>query len=140
MKNTDSELRLLVEAFARDIQSAVRASLVGELQSVLGGAPATRGPGRPRGSKPGRRGPGRPPKATAKAGRRGRPAKVNEALNARVLSAVKSEPGRSVSDIAAGLGVKVDAVKKSIAQLLKTKQIGKKGERRGTTYFAAKAG
>jgi len=136
MKNIDSDLRSLIEAFTRDIQAAVRASIVGDLQSVLGGAPAKRGPGRPRGPKPGKRGPGRPAKA-AKAGRRGRPAKVDEALNARVLAAVKAEPGRSVSDIASGMRMKAAAIKKPIAQLLDAKQLSKKGERRGTRYFAA---
>jgi len=138
MKNIDSDLRSLIEAFTRDIQAAVRASIVGDLQSVLGGAPAKRGPGRPRGSKPGkRRGPGRPAKA-AKGGRRGRPAQVDAGLNDRVLGAIRAQPGRSVSALADGLGMKSDGLKRSIAQLLSSGAIRKTGQKRGTIYFAGK--
>jgi hypothetical protein len=139
MKNPESEVRSLLEAFARDVQTAVRESLVAELQSMLGGAPAKRGPGRPKGTKAGKRGPGRPPKAAAAktTGRRGRPAKVDAGLNDKVLAAIKADPGRSVSDIAAGMRMKVEAVKKPIAQLLAAKQISKRGKRRGTKYYAA---
>jgi len=138
MDSIDNRLRSLVENFANDIQAAVRASLVGELQSVLGGSPAKRGPGRPRGPKPGRRGPGRPPKAAAKTGRRGRPAMIDSNLNDRVLGAIRTQPGRSVSALADGLGMKSDALKKPIAQLLSSGAIRKTGQRRGTIYFAGK--
>jgi len=135
--NTDSALRNLIENFTRDIQAAVRASLVDDLRSVLGGVPAKRGPGRPRGPKPGKRGPGRPAKA-AKGGRRGRPAQVDAGLNDRVLGAIRAQPGRSVSALADGLGMKSDAIKRPITQLLASGSIRKTGQKRGTLYFAGK--
>jgi len=140
MKNPESDLRSLIENFANDVRAAVRASLVEEVREALTGAPAKRGPGRPKGAKSGRRGPGRPPKAASAktTGRRGRPAKVDSSLNARVLSAIGAQPGRSVSALAETLRTDSASLKRPISQLLAAKQIRKSGERRGTIYFAGK--
>lgn len=136
----DSQLRSLIESFARELQAALRSSIAADLLSALDGGPSVRrGPGRPRGSGKAapaaagapRRGPGRPRKAISADA---------SALGVRVLSVVKQTPGQSVSEIAAALGTKSDALKQPIAQLLASKQLSKKGQRRGTRYYFGKAG
>lgn len=127
----DSNLRSLIESFARDLQAALRSSIAADLLAAVGGQPARRGPGRPRGTSNAApasgRGPGRPRKvASADSG----------ALGERVLSAVKQSPGQTVSQVASALGVPTEALKKPVAQLLASKQLSKKGQRRGTRYYA----
>jgi hypothetical protein len=127
----DSNLRSLIESFARDLQAALRSSIAADLLAAVGGEPVRRGPGRPRGTS----------NAAPASGRRpGRPRKVaaadSGALGERVLNAVKQSPGQTVSQVASALGVKTETLKKPVAQLLASKQLSKKGQRRGTRYYA----
>lgn len=125
----DSQLRSRVDSFVSDLTVLVRQAALEAVQQALGGVPAARGPGRPRGAA----------KASKSAGgKRGKrsPEQVN-ALAVKVHAHVKAHPNQSVEQIGKSMGVATKVLKLPIAKLLEAKQLKTKGQRRGTRYFAS---
>ena len=98
-QNTQTEIRSLIENFANELAAVSRRAAVQDVLASLGGAvgaPAKRGPGRPRGSGAKKR--GRP------AGKRvRRSAEQSAAVGERLLAHVTSHPGQRGEQIAKSL-------------------------------------
>lgn len=143
-KNTDQDIRTRIDSFLAELSGLVRKAALESVLEVLSGETAPRrrrGPGRPRGSGP--RGPGRPRKAARRA-RRAVARKVKrvrrsaadlERIAARVMAHVKSNAGQRLEQIGKALKVETAILKRPIANLLATKKLSTKGQKRGTMYF-----
>lgn len=136
-----SDLQVLIEQFAAQVQAIAKKAALEEVLATLGGqvsAPRKRGPGRPKGS-------GAKPAATAKAGikpiRKGtrRSAEDVEAMGATLLSHVKANPGQRGEQIAAALRSDVGTIRLPMQALIAAKKITTRGQRRGMTYYVAGA-
>jgi hypothetical protein len=149
--NTNQQLDSTIQSFVAEISNLVRLSALEAVHAALGGggaAPARRGPGRPRGSGA-RRGPGRPkgsrnkPKAmparAARGGKRARRSSEDvEATASKFLSFVKSNDGKRLEEISAGLKIPTSALKLPAQKLLAAKALRTTGQKRGTKYHVGK--
>src|SRR5688572_5516843 len=100
--NLDSAIRDRIDTFVADLTAMVTQQALVAVQEALG-APARRGPGRPRGSgrRRGRK-PGRPAGAT-RAKRVKRSTEQVDAMAVRVYTHVKANPGSRLEQISAAL-------------------------------------
>lgn len=125
----DSEIRACVETFVADMQALVqKATVESVLEAVSGsqGQARRRGPGRPRKAGPGS-GPGkRIRRSTAAVGKSGDAA----------LSFVIANPGCSVGEIGAALGVTTKDLRLPLQKLLADGKVKTSGQKRGTKYHA----
>jgi hypothetical protein len=120
-----SAIETLAEDFARGFIHAIRESLIQVLDEAV--APSRRsGGGRPRG--PVRRMPERPGRSTT--------VTVAERVDA-IVGAVASAPGIGAIEIKKRTGLQQQEIARPISLALRAGRITKKGERRGTVYFAA---
>jgi hypothetical protein len=134
-----STLRASIESLASDFAKGVLAAIHGaSLEEILGEGASRRGPGRPRGSR-------RATRASAPAQRgRGRKrirrsAKDIAAVAERIVSFVGKHPkGLRAEQIRKELGIAKNAWMKPLGLALGSKKLRKTGEKRSTTYFAAK--
>lgn len=135
MPNDRSAISTLVSEFASQIEALVRQQALDHVNTALGNlgaaGPVRRGPGRPR--KAGRK-PGRP----AKRGRRD--SGDMDAMQDKLLSHVKANPGQRGEQIAAALGSDVGTIRLPMKKLIAARKVTTKGERRGMMYFPGGGG
>lgn len=138
MSNLHARLRDLASTFADDVLAAVRTASLDELTS---GAP--RGPARPRAQLAGGGGMPDPLGAkprTTKGGRLARRSSedIQKTLGL-VVAALKGTKGKGMraEEIRKFLNLDVREVPRVLAEGLMAKKLRSKGQRRGTTYFAA---
>jgi len=131
----EQELRSLIGEFTGKLATTVRRSVLEQVVAAMGGdipipysLKTKRGPGRPRGS-------GRPARAARAGGKRS--SEQVAAMGENLLAHVKSKPGQRAEQIAAALRSDVKTIRLPMQQLLAAKKVRTKGQRRGTTYFAA---
>lgn len=133
--NLEQQIRSRIEAFVDELATLVREAALESVQAALGSAPA--------------RGPGRPRKTAAPVGggairrrapRRGRGAKRSaeqlDALAAKFLAYVKSNPGNTIERIGKAISIDTKELKLPVAKLLADKKLKTTGQRRGTKYHA----
>jgi hypothetical protein len=132
----DAEIRSKIDAFVEQLTAHVKRAALNSVNAALGdgAAPARRGPGRPRMNVK----VGRPAKSAMKGGKR-TPEQV-QADAERIASYVRQHPGQRLEQIAAGLGSASQDLKLPVIKLLASKTLTKKGEKRGTMYFAGGGG
>jgi hypothetical protein len=139
-----NELKPAVEEYSRlQAAAAALAKAGGAARAATTTAPRRRGPGRPRGSvnraskaapaaspvKAGRKKPGRPPrrkKAGRPAGRGGR-RRGSGTRAAQALVFVQGQPGITIPELAAKMGIKQNYLYRVLPGLRKEKKIEKKG-------------
>jgi hypothetical protein len=128
------ELEPVVDEFNR-LEAAVVA-LAGAVGSAASGAASAtaaavtrrRGPGRPRGSSTRKKGPGRPRGAASRAskGKAGRP-KGGGKRATEALSLVQGQPGITIPELAAKMGIKQNYLYRVLPGLEKEGKLEKKG-------------
>jgi hypothetical protein len=129
----NTEIRSKIDAFVEQLTSHVKKAALDSVRDALGNGVA-----------PARRGPsmkvkvGRPAKSAMKGGKR-TPEQV-AADAERIASYVRQHPGQRLEQIAAGLGAASNDLKLPVIKLLASKTLTKKGEKRGTMYFAGGGG
>jgi hypothetical protein len=125
-----SEIRSKIDAFVEQLTTHVRKTALDSVREAFGDgvAPARRGPGRPRGATKAAR-------PAPSAGGKRTPEQV-QADAERIASYVRQHPGQRLEQIAAGLGTASHDLKLPVIKLLSSKTLSKKGQKRGTTYFA----
>ena len=124
----DLELRSKIDAFLDEISSLVKQTALDSVHAALGnGVTAVRrGPGRPRVTM-----------TSAPAGAGGKRTSEQVVATAeRIAAYVKSNPGARLEQIASGLGTSSKELKLPVIKLLSAKTLTKKGQKRGTMYFA----
>lgn len=131
---TDSlrtSIQSLTQSFAEQLEQLVRQAAVEQVTSALGGlgvsTPARRG--RPRKTGTTGRKPGRP------AGSGKRTAGDMDAMQERLLSHVKANPGQRGEQIAAAMKSDVMMIRLPMKKLIAARKVTTKGERRGMMYF-----
>ena len=112
----ESSIQDRISSFVKELDVLVRKSALEALRGVLDGAPARRGPGRPRGSN--------------------RASTLVEGVAPAIVAHLKTNGGQTVGEIARAVGASPDAAKKAIKGLLDSGQIAKTGQKRGTRYHA----
>jgi hypothetical protein len=128
-----AELKTTIDSFIEELSATVRRAALASVQAALGDStPARRGPDRPKmkfrvGGQ-----------AKAPIGKRS-PEQV-QAMAAKIASYVHSNPGKRLEQIASGLGTSTHELRFPVRKLLATKTLTKKGQKRGTTYFAGGRG
>ena len=115
----ESSIQDRISSFVKELDVLVRKSALEALRGVLDGAPARRGPGRPRGSN--------------------RASTLVEGVAPAIVAHLKTNGGQTVGEIARAVGASPDATKKAIKGLLDSGQIAKTGQKRGTRYHAGSA-
>jgi len=126
-----------VQAFVTELAALVRAAALDSVQAALGGSPARRGPGRPKGS-------GAKPAAAGKPKRRAKGARRSsenvDATAAKFLAFVKANDGKRLEEISKGLGIDTADLKLPAKNLLAAKAVRTTGAKRGTKYHVAGGG
>jgi hypothetical protein len=129
----DRDLRARIDAFVAELTATVKASALESVNQALGngGAPARRGPGRPRKNIA---------NGAAAPARRGRDGKRSsedvQGMADQVLAHIKANEGQRLEEISAGLGIASKELKLPVQKLFAAKAIKTKGQKRGTKYFA----
>jgi len=149
----DSEIRALIDQFTGKFRELLGLAALGSVQMALEAgvgtpvAPASRGPGRPRGSgkaktaTPAKRGPGRPAAAKSAPGRRIRRSSADvEEVAEQVLGYVRAHPGSRLEEIGRGLGTDTAGLKLPVKELMGSGRLRTEGQKRGTKYFAGGGG
>lgn len=143
MKNNDiqRQIQARVDDFVSDLTELIHEAALGAVQDAvaeagLGGSSPRRGRSTKKRSAKKRTTKARSTKkrASKKRGRRG--SGPSPATLDKVAGYVKANPGLSVSEIAKGASSQLPATKKAVAHLLEQGALTKKGQRRGTRYFA----
>ena len=145
MPTLQTQIAALADTFASSVLAAIRSASLEEILSEEGrGAPAKRGPGRPRKLQGGggQVAPVAAPKAAPK-GKGGRLARRSaqdiEKVIGLVLTALgKHKAGLGSEQIQKTLGLSKKEIVGPLTQALAAKKISKKGQRRSTTYFLSK--
>ena len=140
-QNTQTEIRSLIENFANELAAVSRRAAVQDVLASLGsavGAPAKRGPGRPRGSGAKKRGRpvGSKNRPKAQAGVHGK--RTTEAvaeMGERLLAYIKAQPGRRGEQIAKVFHTEVKTIRLPMLRLIAEKKVRTQGQRRGMTYL-----
>jgi hypothetical protein len=130
-----NRISALAEEFSAGVLAAIRSASLEEILSEGGrggastarasatAAPATRGPGRPRGRKSGRLA-------------RRSPAQIAQVVESIVGALKKNKAGMRSEQLQKLLSLDKKEISGPLAEALSGKKITKKGERRATTYFA----
>ena len=127
-----NQVRELVDEFVSKLELMIRRTALEQVAAALGEAAGPRrGPGRKPGS--GKKAAG--PRAAKGGGKRS--AEDIDAMAAKLLAFVKSNPGQRGEQIAAALKTDVGTMRLPMQKLIASKKIKTKGQRRGTTYMAA---
>ncbi|MBI5432089.1 MAG: DNA-binding protein [Planctomycetes bacterium] len=131
----DQQIRSRIESFVDELATLVREAALESLQTALGSPPA-RGPGRPRQTAA----PVAGGAIRRRAVRRGRGAKRSpeeiDALTAKLLAYVKSNPGNTIERIGKAIAIDTKELKLPVIKLLADKKLKTTGQRRGTKYSA----
>lgn len=154
-QDISQQIQARVESFAAELTSLIRRAAMESVQEALSGAmgaPARRGPGRPRGSKSAkaakapaatrRKRGAKKAKTAKKAGRRAKGGRRSEeqiaALGKSIVEFVSANPGKRLEQIGEGMKVPTADLKRPIANLLAAKALRTTGRKRGTMYFVTK--
>ena len=140
--NIEAETRACVDSFVADLTEIVKRGTVESVLAAISGslnAPkAKRGPGRPRKAAP-----KAAPKAASKAstgGKRGRrSSKAVTKTTEAALAFVTANPGCTVGDIGASVGISTKELRLPLQKLLASGQLTTTGQKRGTRYHAGGA-
>jgi hypothetical protein len=129
--NFDQQIRKTIEAFVEELSGLVRAAAVQSVTEAFGG-----------GSAPSARGAAAGPRAARSAGRgrtKGQKRAPEDlvALVGQLFSAIKTNPGQRMEQIAKGLKSSTQELALPAKKLIAEKKIKTKGERRATKYFPA---
>ncbi len=127
--NLEQQIRTRISSFSDELASLVKQAALESVQSALG-APAHRGPGRPRTVKA----PSAAKTARSAAGGK-RTSEQIDALAGKLLTAVRSKQGQTIEQIGKGLSIHTKELKLPVLKLLEGKQIKTTGQKRGTKYF-----
>jgi hypothetical protein len=122
----DSELRSKIDAFVEELSLTVKRAA---LESVHAALSEAAGPGRRASMKVRVGGPAAGPLGK-------RTSEQVTAIADRIASYVRSHPGARLEQIASGLGTASKELKLPVIKLLGAKTLTKKGQKRGTMYFA----
>lgn len=131
----DAAIAERVSSFVDDLTDLIRQAAVESVQEALGKGGA--------GARGATRAPGRPRQAPARAASKGggkrvrRSAQDLEKAGNQILKYLGKHPGTGVSELAVELGWTSKDLKRPIDLLLADKAVKKKGQRRGTKYYAA---
>jgi hypothetical protein len=125
----DAEIRSKIDTFLDELASLVKQTALDSVQAALGdgAAPARRGR-RMRVTL------GRPAKSAMKGGKRS--SEDVAAMAEKIAAFVRSNPGSRLEAIASGLRTPSKELKLPVIKLLSSKTLTKKGQKRGTMYFA----
>ncbi len=128
----DSQIHSRISSFAAELSALVKQAALESVRAALGGsapAAATRGPGRPKGSKNvAKRGPGRPKSSP------------NGSVDSdKILAHVRANPGVQSSEIASAFRLSVADARDALTKLMESKAVRREGQKRGTRYFAGNA-
>lgn len=137
MATLRSSLSDLASAFADSVLAAIRGASLDELLAESG-APAKRGPGRPKGAVTGAR------KASSGSGRRSKSGRlprrsaedIAAALGKIVALVKKNKEGLRAEQIRVELGLQAKELPRILKEGLASKSLKSKGQKRATTYFA----
>jgi hypothetical protein len=146
----DTEIRSRIETFLAEISTMVRDSAFQAVREALGGegggsggngAPARRGPGRPRGSGAQANAGAASGNGRKKAGRRGsrggkRSSEEMDAMTELIELHIRQSPGQGAEQIGKAVGLSTKDMALPIRKLLAARSIRTEGQRRGTKYFA----
>jgi hypothetical protein len=136
ISSLDAQIQERIAAFTSELSELVRAAALEAVSDALGSSPKIkRGPGRPR--KTGVPSPIISKGARKKGGKRIRRTAADlEQLMTDIHGYLKANPGQRLEEMASGMGLNSHDMKRPIVLLLEKNQLGKKGQRRGTTYTA----
>ena len=140
-----SDIRARIDLFLEQLSTLVRRAALDSVRSALGdeAAPAKRGPGRPRLGRPPMSTVGSTGNSTDSTGKSSRKSaggkrsteEVDQTAE-RIRAFVNSNPGLGLEAIAKGIGTSTKELKLPVIKLLSTRALSKKGQKRGTKYFA----
>jgi len=129
-----SKIDSLIAEFAQNLRAAIAEEAAAAFAIVAGAGAGSGGNGRKKpGPKP-KSASAAAPKAGGKRNRRS--SQDIEKQAAAVLAYVKKNPASKAEHIGKALGLTSIELQIPIAQLLESKKLGKKGERRATVYTA----
>jgi len=142
--NLDQQIRGRIQSFAAELTQLIKQSAVQSVKDALGNNDA--GFSTRRGVK-GKRGAaarqalsleqGAAPRTKRSGRKKGakRSPKQLENITGKLLAHIKGNPGQRIEEVAGHLGVRTKELTLPIKKLVAEKKIGKKGEKRATTYF-----
>jgi len=128
----DRAIRQRVEDFVQDMTELVRQAALESVSAALGTSPAAGSASRGRGPKRSSAG-----FATKQGGKR--TARELEQQGTALVSLIRQTPGIRADQLAKALGVMTRDLALPIKKLLAGKTISKKGQKRATAYYAARA-
>lgn len=150
MSNLRNTIESLASQFASSVLDALRSASIDELADVAGrGAPARRGPGRPRAESnegaaaaPRAGAPGARGAARGRGGRLGRRTQsdITRMVESIVDVLAKNASGLRSEQIREALNVEAKELPRPLAEALSTGRVTKTGQKRATTYFAGGGG
>ena len=141
MSTLRSTIESLATQFASSVLDALRSASIDELADVAGrGAPARRGPGRPRAADS--ESAAAPARRRGRGGRLGRrsPGDITKMIESIVELLAKNHAGLRAEQIRESLGVEAKELPRPLAEAISTGRVTKTGQKRATTYFAGSAG
>jgi hypothetical protein len=124
LNSADSDLLARVEAFAAEIVTAVRASVMEIVQEAIAGAGRARRNGSRASSV-----------RSVRAKGVKRDPQLLQALTERLGAFIKNNPGQRIEQIAEALGAPTKDLALPVRKLIAAKQISTKGQKRSTKYF-----
>jgi len=130
-KNLNSEIRACIDSFAEELSGLVHRAALESVMEAIGGAtaPAKRGPGRPRKAAPAKK------KAASRKKRGRRSSDDVNAVVSDITAFVRSNPGCSVGEIGAALGMTTKEMRLPLQKLGAERRVKTKGQKRGTRYY-----
>lgn len=134
-KDLDRQIRERIDLFVGELNELVRQAALDKVSEALG-APARRGPGRPRGSSstakkassPARKSSGKRIRRTA--------ADIEKVQN-KILTFLGRKPDSRMEDISKALSMNSKDVRRPLQMLLEDKEVKSKGNKRATAYRVA---
>jgi hypothetical protein len=130
MPNIDAAILNAVESFVEQLEGLIRQAALESVHAALNGGSATPR----RGAKLERTAKVLMPKGSKKSAKR-TPEEL-DALVKKFHAYVGKNPGQRIEQIGIGLGVSTKTLVLPVKKLHSEKQIGTKGQKRATTYFA----
>jgi len=127
----DTKIQARIESFAHELSELVKQAAVESVQEALNGSGPTRRGRKPRAKAVAKRGSSRSSRRSSE--------QVAD-LGKTILAHVKSNQGHRLEEISAALKTPSKELKRPVALLLEAKKLKKRGQKRGTKYFAGAAG
>ncbi len=131
-RNLDREIQTRIDTFLHELSTLVKEAALNSVQRALSAGPRVR-----RARTSARRRSAGP----ARSRRRGRRSSAEvEAIAAKVLTHVGSNPGQRLEEIGVVLGTPTRILKRPVAKLVKVRKLRTTGQRRGMRYFRGRSG